>query len=409
MSNDEWGNSSVTNVPDTEDGGWDNTANFNEDLSPKGLNWMLLMTELVALPAVVFGVFSLVRRSTDTSIWEMGLIFMLPVATLMIAALLLDSRIERMTPWFSRKAQWVVVLAASVIAFCIGCFGQLAYLGVVYQPQHYIFLVDKSSSMGYTAEDPFGNDTKNQRKTAVLSMLDNLPEDSLVGLVLFNDEIIEPVIELQPLNQSLRARFRTALTMEDEGGTDFYLPFCAALDIVQAEKANKQNKAPTQMILLTDGEASISSDEPYGRDIAQECTANNVSVSCVQMSQSIRSDLQALIDRTDGRVVLGSAASTLFSDLYSVSNIQTADVLRDDSKASLWTGAILLLLTGLVTGAGLSMMFSRQREFRMQYLVSPLMGVAAFAVIHWFAFAPVWVCESTAFSLFGLVCMRMNR
>ena len=57
-------------------------------------------------------------------------------------------------------------------------------------------------------------------------------------------------------------------------------------------------------------------------------------------------------------------------------------------------------------------MFSVQGQFRIQIILSALMGICAFLLLNYgryIGISPAWICEGLAFSLFGIVLMRTNR
>ena len=58
----------------------------------------------------------------------MGLIFMVPTAALMLAAMMVEGATSAMTPGTSRKPQIIVAIAATIATFLVGCICDLIYL-----------------------------------------------------------------------------------------------------------------------------------------------------------------------------------------------------------------------------------------------------------------------------------------
>ena len=91
-------------------------------------------------------------------------------------------------------------------------------------------------------------------------------------------------------------------------------------------------------------------------------------------------------------------------------NGQTADG-KPNTPYMIMT-CVLMILQGLLCGFALKIMFSVQGQKRVQTILSPAMGLAAFLMLNFgrhIGISPAWLCEALAFSLFGLVFMRENR
>ena len=74
----------------------------------------------------------------------------------------------------------------------------------------------------------------------------------------------------------------------------------------------------------------------------------------------------------------------------------------------------MLLLEGLSLGVCISLMLSLKGQFRIQYIISPLMGLLAFVLLKFIwdnndIMTTWWLKEGIAFSLLGIVLMNRNR
>jgi len=401
MATSDWGNFESSNSFDKD---WGTPLRSQSTLPPTGgaWHWRLTLLSLLFTTGVAVLASWLMRDIPNRSAVLLGLLFMAPMASLLIVALLLDASTSLMSPWFSRKAQSLLALGLAVVIFGIGCLGGLTTLA--YQPKstNFVFLVDKSDSMGYGAFG--GNDITNQRKTAVQNILNTLPDGTAVGLILFSD-VLSYQMPLTALDDQVRQKLITALNALDDGSTDFYLPLITALDMIQQSQLAQTNS--TRIIMLTDGDAEIYSSSA---EIAAQCKQYNATISCVKIGSEPRIDLVQLIQSTGGSSLSVSNAAQLTQTLGTLSVAEVRDVLRADDSTSVWVSLAQFLLTGIALGVGLTLLFSRQHQFRFQLILSPLMGVAAFLVLKVMpGDIAEWLREAMAFSCFGLVVMRANR
>jgi hypothetical protein len=390
--------------------GWDDGGqpSLVESTNP-GLHWLLTLLSLVFAGGTAFLMAWLTRDMNNRSVPLVGLMFVAPVAVLTLTALYLEHMSSLMTPQFSRRAQMVLALAASAAVFLVGCLAQLSYVIVDVQPADYIFLVDKSSSMGMGTAS--GNDITNQRKQALIRLLDGLKDGTVMGLVLFNDVVMpEDCIAPVPLDDGLRARFTSKLDQNDFGGTNFDQPLQIALDMIKNSK--DMAGRPVRIVIMTDGEPTESIIIATGSlgTLLDDLKRYNASVSCVRLSGEIQSNLlNYVIDGTGGDRFTADTADQLVQGLEAVSKAAGMDVLRDPGPEAKWICGVLFMLTGLVIGTVLSLMLSRQRQFRYQLILSPLAGAAAFMICKYMPGTTGWIREGFAFSAFSLVFMKKNR
>ena len=391
--------------------GWDEGILPSLKEAPKqGLHWLLMLMSLVLTGGTAFLMAWLTKDISSRSVPVVGLMFVAPVAVLTLTALYLEHLTSQMTPQFSRRSQMVLALAASGMVFLVGCLAQLSYVIADVQPANYIFLVDKSASMGYYP-GYFGTDPTNQRKQSVMRVLDGLKDGTAVGLVLFSNVVMpEDCINPLPLDDALRYQIGAKLDQYDSGETDFDQPLKTALDMIK----NNQHLAgkPVRVVIMTDGDptlySAIMSSDGLGA-LLDDLKKLSASVSCVRLSGEIHSDLlNGVIDGTGGERYTADTADMLIKGLEAVSKAADTDVLRDPGLEAKWICGVLFLLTGLVTGAGLSLMLSRQRQFRYQLLLSPLYGAAAFVICKYVPGMTDWIREGIAFSAYGLVFMKRN-
>ena len=367
-------------------------------------HWLLTVIALAVTTIGVFLVHFLLRDERNLSAVQVGLIFLVPAFAVLFTAFLLEYQTSLMTPRFSRNGQALVALIASVAVFVIGCLGQLSFFSFTYQPDNYIFLVDKSYSMGYTDDATFGSDTENQRKDAFANLLNQLPDGTQVGFVLFNDTILDQYT-ISALNIETRLQMLSVLDAYDGGGTDFSLALRTALNMLENHPILIKNI--THIIFLTDGN---SEGNPMAvEEFEADCLRLNAVVSCVQLGTgSIADVLSRIIQTTKGRSVYVTDINNLSLTLSVVSEGGSFDVLHNDSDNANLIAGILFVLTGIILGFSLSLMLSRTKQFRFQLILSPLMGAAAFVFIKYLQVdVETWVWIASAFCLYGIVFMQI--
>lgn len=402
MPQDDWGFDDKTAPPKAT--GWDDRQNAPKISGSGSWNGKLTAVSFfaAAAAAVLIQWLSMVTQDLDTVL--VGLWFFCPVAAVLFSAFVLEYSTSAMTPRFSRTGQAIVALIASAVVFLIGCLGQISYLSFSYHQNNYIFLIDKSDSMGYLETRSSGNDALNQRKDAFSDILMQLPDGTQVGLVLFSDVILGQY-PISPLNTETRLLMTSVLDAYDAGGTDFYLPLRTALDMLAASPTLAEST--THIILLTDGDSILNNTID---EITDDAERLNAVISCIKLgNNAIKADLAQVILRTGGKSVNVTNINDLTQTLLAVSERRAADVLHDDSISANWIAGILFVLSGLVLGVSLSLMLSRTREFRIQAILSPLMGAAAFILFKYLRVdTEPWIWNSVAFCLYGIVFMQIT-
>jgi hypothetical protein len=255
------------------------------------------------------------------------------------------------------------------------------------------------------------NDPSNESASAVQNTLSAMSDNARAGLVLFSDTVMDTV-PLAKLTQGHRRDLLNALATPTDGSTNFYLPLSAALDMVNSTGSATNRKM--SIVIVTDGEESEADiTKQLSTHLAEmviRCKAADISVSCVKLTGLMDPSIQSIVQSTGGTGVLVSNAAQLAGGLANIS-VSHPDLLRDQTPAATATAGVLLVLEGLVLGFALTLMLSHQRQKRLQLLLSPLMGLAAFVLCKLLAYplSPVWVNEALMFALFGIVLMRKNR
>ncbi len=328
--------------------------------------------------------------------WMMGLIFLAPAALLVFGAYLVESVTSAMTPRYSRRAQFLVALAAAALCFLVGCFGNPVYVQGQAKSENYVILLDRSDSMGW-------NDPNNESAKAINGILDQMDDDTLVGLILFSDRVLVRV-DVAALDAVQRSRISRELDIPRGGGTDFDAPLLSALGML--EGAALPINSASKVIMVTDGEDVIE----QSTEIVRRFSQLKIPVSCVKITGAFDPSLDSVIQQTGGRGVTVDNAALLTGELGNIVVVASYDVLRDDSDAARAISGALFMAEGLALGFALTLMLSCKRQKRLQLLLSPLMGAAAFAVCKMTgdAIGPGWLKEAVAFSLFGVVLMRKN-
>lgn len=393
-----------------------------------GWHAMLTLLCLISTTAVSFLMAWLTRDIPQRSAWLLGLTFALPAAAVMFSALFLEQATAAMTPSFSRNGQLGVSLAVVVACFIVGCFGQVTSGIVIPEPvatptpapppmNHYVIALDKSASMYGTPDY--------QSQQAVKALVDQLPDNCYVGLVLFNDYPLCS-LPMQPLTPKVRTQIKQAVEQSTNGTTDFNVPLSKAIELVK--NAPLPNGEPVRILMVTDGSAELYDSEKKVLE-SQLQSLSHLSISTLYISNAKSQTLSELVRFSGGMDVDVNNLSALSQQLITVSQVNQpvpvsqpivmTDVLRatagDDAlvfDSSLGITAAMLVLMGVILGVSLSIMLSRQHQFRFQLILSILCGIGAVCVAASPLFSGAnahWLREGAAFSLFGLVFMKKNR
>lgn len=361
------------------------------------------------------------------SFGEMGLTFAAPFAALMGSAMLLEHGMDRLTPECSRKAQLLCVLGTVVAAFTIGCMAEILHKPVVIEKVEtvgeecdYIIVLDKSGSM-------YGS-MNTRCSEAVRDLVADLPADCQVGVITFNNKLLD-IVEIAPLTDDLRNSIRIAISKSPSGGTNIPVAVNEAMRQI-SQMSNR--KRMVRIILVTDGEDSRGDLDLFKSWVAnlnnQTPGHKQVELSAIQLgAYPMLTMVKDAVNVSGGRIYdsvdineLGGKLQELkttevvMSDpvdtLKATYNGQTADG-KPNTPYMIMT-CVLMILQGLLCGFALKIMFSVQGQRRVQTILSPAMGLAAFLLLNFgrhIGISPAWLCEALAFSLFGLVFMRENR
>lgn len=411
---------------------WDSGSGFensdtqqNQNLLPGRGGWHWLQT-IVALSTV--GLLSMIcvyltRNVEERPVWMMGLIFMVPTAALMAATILVERITSAMTPVSSRRPQIVLAVTATVSTFVVACICDLIYLYSFKSPlpptgmtlseyqesERLLLIVDRTESM-------LQNDSAVKSKDTVSTLLDRSESNWEIGII-YGDDIIEPA----PLSEKQKQSLLKIVDKKPDKGRMYYRDFISkALDIVEKNSTDIR----TRIVLLTDGLHTWSRSEE--NDLSNRCLKDNVMVSCVQTGSSmIDPVLTALIRMTGGLCLSSSNASQLLDGMQVThyhSEITPApveeklklDLLRNRESAAILISCIMLILEGLSLGICISLMLSVHGQFRLQFILSPIMGALAFALLKFIwnnddIATTWWIKEGMAFSLLGIVLMKRNR
>ena len=386
-----------------------------------GWHWVLSIVAIVIVSLFSFAMAYLTRRVEERPVWMMGLIFMVPTAALMLAAMMVEGVTSAMTPGTSRKPQIIVAIAATIVTFLVGCICDLIYLEGFRRPpalasseykkihisDRMILAKDRTLSM-----DENGAGT--QAADAISMILDQAGEEWEIG---FTDNVQK--IAPEPATPERKKQLLDAARTKPDTGRLYYQ------DILKdALGMAAGGERRTKIILFTDGLHPWS--ENGDGDLTEEMLSSNASVYCVVPDTlSIDPVLEGLTERTGGKMLKPSEvliSADRFEHPGYEENIKPAehqdelnlqlDLVRNRDRAALIITFVMLMLEGLSLGICLSLMLSSTGQFRAQYIISPIMGILAFVLLklvwktddltNW------WIAEGICFSLLGVVFMKKN-
>ena len=404
----EWedGDSSASSAKRTGTGGW---------------HWILSVIAVLTVSLFSFGMAFLTRRVEERPVWMMGLIFMIPTAALMLAAMMVESATSAMTPGTSRKPQIIVAVAATVITFMVGCICDLIYLEGFRKPparaqseyskiivsDRLVLVKDRTISMTENGAD--------QRTVeAISAILDRAGESWEIGFTDGKDEI-----RPQPATPEGKQRLMNAAKIKPDQGRLYYRTL-----LENALKMSAGGERTTRIILFTDGAHPWS--ENGDGDLTEAMISSNTVLWCVAPEDTALDPvLVKLIERTGGKTLRPSEVLIATDQLeYPCfeENVKPAehqeelnlqlDLIRNRDRSAQIITFVMLLLEGLSLGICLSLMLSTAGQFRAQYIISPLMGVLAFVLLKlvWKTddLSRWWIAEGICFSLLGVVFMKKN-
>lgn len=248
----------------------------------------------------------------------------------------------------------ILSLAAALV------FGLAALLQWVYQkdflqevtgPSAYIFVIDDSSSMA-------GSDPRQERYSAIPSVLENMGEDFPYMIYSFADDV-SLVREMAPASTAT-----PSLHGEDNGTTSIR----AALRQVLADYSNGvwSGGRDPKVLLLTDGYATdIDAAHPVD-DILEQYAAAQISVSTVGLG-AVDEPLMRQIAETTGGVFIDIAEASEIADAMrtAVTQDTTRDLLstRRTANLNILYGLLRILFVAIL-GTGIGCLMAVAYGFR---------------------------------------------
>lgn len=387
-----------------------------------GWHWLQTLVSVVIVGLLSTACAYLTRNVEERPVWMMGLIFMVPTAAMMAATLLVERVTSAMTPVTSRRPQLILAVTATVLTFIVACICDLVYLYGFKKPlppagaeevpyetsDRLLILSDPTRSM----EE---NGAGKKAAGIVSSLLDSCRPEWEVGLCTGRASV-----SLSPLTNEQKKKIlnETAKT-PDQGRLYYQDMISSALDMAERAGAGQG----TRILLLTDGLHAWSREEET--DLAARCRNAGVTVSLVQLGESPDPSLARLIQETGGKILAPEDAARILEGMQTTrfrGEIRPAaveeklklDLLRNREPAAILISCVMLLLEGLSLGVCISLMLSVKGQFRFQFILSPLMGLLAFALLKFIwdnddIATTWWIKEAAAFSLLGVVLMKRNR
>ncbi len=411
---DNWGDSG-TNTGNTQN-------DFRMAPGRGGWHWLQTLTALV-----ITGLFSmlcayLTRNVEERPVWMMGLIFMMPTAALMTATMIVEKAVSAMTPSTSRRPQLILAITATVLTLVVACLCDLIYLYGFKKPlppagmqtvasevsDRLVLITDRTLSMQEN-----GNDGRSAEIVSLL--LDRSAANQETGMISGGDGI-DPA----PLTEEQKNRLKEMAGRPANQGRLYYGDAVSrALEMLEKGK----REIPGRVVVVSDGRHSWSLNEV--KDLKERCLKDNVSVYSVQLGTGTDPVLSSLVRATGGLEVEGAEAEKVLEGTRKLqyrSEVTPApveeklklDLLRNREPAAILISCIMLVLEGLSLGICLSLMLSVRGQFRLQYIISPVMGLLAFALLKYIwnnddIATTWWIKEGVAFSLLGIVLMKRNR
>ena len=377
-----------------------------------------------------------------------GLFFALLAAAILLTIFFLELITSAMTPHFSRKLQLLVAVIAIALCGLTGALSEMFFVNNYVAPQllptptpvvtpiptatptptpsptptpvpvvndeAIIFALDKSASMSGSRDI--------ESVKALNTVIQKMSPNSHVGMIVFCHEILSTV-PLAPNTSAQRSALSAAASISTTGATEFPTVVETALEMVK--RATLPSNTDVKLVFLTDG--SGGSTDRY----LTSCKSLNMQVSCVAIGDFYPNDLNKVISGTGGITVTAKNPEDILNMTQSIVSratpaptptlkptptpfmatpsptplpkIGNMSYVTPDSDFYL---AATFIFVGLILGVSMTLMLSLQGQFRLQLLLSPVMGLCAFLLIRsgYVSSSEYWM----VYLLFGLVLMRRN-
>jgi len=408
--NDSWGGERhSTTSPSPGSGGW---------------HWLLTLVALVTVGVFSMGMAWLTRDVDERPVWMMGLIFMVPTAALMIAAMMVESATSAMTPGTSRGPQLRLALIATLATFVVAVICDLVYLQgfkkELAPAASSVTAVQVNERLILVHDDTFSmkeSGAHEQEMNTVQEILSRVPEGSQVGL-------ISPAgnLEMKKATEQHKSAIAEQISRSPERGRLYFADLLeAALEMIE----RSGDGLTVRMVFLTDGSHPWTPGEE--KDFLERCLHDQAVLYCISFGNGMNPVLTEYTEKTGGAVLTPAEAERTvqgmahagFEELVAPAEVEKEvrlqqDLIRNRDPAALIITCVMLTLEGLSLGICLSLMLSVTGQFRFQYILSPLMAVLAFFLLKmvWSQenmATTWWIKEGVSFSLLGIVFMARNR
>ena len=430
---DDWDQSSSWGGDSGNSGSFGNSDSFgggNDDWGERrptassvgtgGWHWLLTLVAIVIVAGLSMGMAWLTRNVEERPIWMMGLIFMVPTAALMLAAMLVESATSAMTPGTSRRPQLIIAAAATVATFIVACICDWIYLSKFKKeqpvPARSVVASDAVTDRLVLVCDPTAtmNGFRVNVDETVTLILAEAGSTRETGMIRDMDHWIDPAPNQEALLTAMAGE--TA----DQGRLYYTDLLEKALDMADADHPERG----IRIIFLTDGRHPWA--KTANEDLTDLCIQKNAAVSFIIFGdEAPLPEMTALSRRTYGAVTAASGWQeslhgidhTRYNETVSAAVIPKEvklqqDLLRNRDPSAIIISFIMLILEGLSLGICLSLMLSVTGQFRAQYIISPVMGALAALLLK--VLFPTdnmldwWKYEGFSFSLLGIVLMARN-
>ena len=395
---------STSNLNEFSKLSWGDNGNYTPIAKTGG--WCIPLTIASLLCIGVTFLLAYFTKDTFRSVPLFGLVFALPIILLMLLVLGIESFLTPMNPRYSRKYQTLIAACIAGLYLFSGCLGEFFHEHVVIQGQNanVIILLDKSGSMALSPEKD-GSSYDELCVDALENLLNNVPPTTNIGFIAFDSDILSNVpIDIASHNKS---KIFSQMKMSPTGGTDFEKPLTLALNSLPS------SHPPTKVLLITDGNGSLGSDSTL-QWFQTTCKEKNASIYYVYINQpEPYADLQKLVEQTNGKSVSVDNASSILDTLQNLNLFVAEDDLFHTvpkKQRDVIINCFIQIIPSIALGFALFLMLSRQGQKRVQLILTPFLGIAAFFIMNFVHFEhdSIWLSEAIAQSLPLLVFMRKN-
>lgn len=398
-------------------------AGTNVRTGSGGWHWLLTLVSIAVVTLFSMGMAWLTKDVDERPVWMMGMIFMVPTGALMLATMFVEGATSAMTPQTSRGPQIRLAIIVTIATFLVGCICDLIYLQgfrkELAPAQSSVLPVQRNEQIFLIWDDTASMNENGKHEAAVSTagkLFDFIPEGTQVAMA-SGDQ----VIPFASWDSGLRQKINGLIQTKPVRGRMYFQEELEKALLMIRDQGSREK---TRIVFFSDGRHAWSNDGSH--DLQTVLLKQPVSIYWITFD-SVPEEISnlaapqrecSLVAPGDIQKVLDGITLNGYQETVAPAEVQKdlrlqLDLVRNRDPSAIVITAVMMILEGLSLGICLSLMFSVSGQFRVQYLISPLMGALSFVLLKYVMstenMATWWIREGLCFSLLGIVFMTKNR